>query len=69
MPGQDCVAVNFSGVKAAGAKVMDGDRVLIYFDDDTASAERAASVIRIYRLNRQCFVARPNDTMVYWLAQ
>jgi hypothetical protein len=69
MPGQDCVAVDIAAVKATGGKVMDGDRVVIDFEGDDATAKRAVSVIQNYKLNRQCFVARPNETMVYWLSQ
>jgi len=73
MPGEDCVDVHAANVKAAQAvgawKVLDGANALIDFGDDQAGAEQAASVIRTYRLSRQCFVARPDTTMVYWLAQ
>ena len=69
MPKQDCVTVDPAKVTVNGAKVVDGGNVLIDFEDDTAAAGQAASVIRTYKLNRQCFVAKPDTTMVYWLAQ
>lgn len=69
MPGQDCVAIDDGAVKTVGGRVMDGGRVVLEFEGDEAGARRAVSVIRNYRLNRQCFVARPNGKMVYWLAQ
>jgi hypothetical protein len=73
MPGEDCVDVHPANVKAAQAdgawKVLDGSNTLIDYGEDRAGAEQAASVIRTYRLSRQCFVAKPDTTMVYWLAQ
>jgi hypothetical protein len=32
-------------------------------------ARRAEEVIRHYRLNRHCFVGRPNPSMNYWLSE
>jgi len=69
MPGEDCDEVHPAAVTVNGGQVMDGARVLIDYKDDAASAAQAASVIRIYRLNRQCFVARPDDKMIYWLSR
>lgn len=73
MPGQDCKDVSFAAVTAVhmgdGWKVADGQNTLIDYGDDEAAAKLAASVIRTYHLSRQCFVARPDTTMVYWLAQ
>jgi hypothetical protein len=73
MSGQDCTEVHFAKVQAVSAddvwKVVDGDTVLIDFGDDQAGAKQAASVIRAYRLNRQCFADRPDTTMIYWLTQ
>lgn len=69
MPKQDCIAVNPTKVTVNAAKVVEGDRVLIDFEDDAASAAQAASVIRTYKLTQQCFVNKPDTTMVYWLAQ
>jgi hypothetical protein len=70
MPGQDCIDVHAADVKvAADGKVMDGTTVLLDYGDNNAAAEQAASVIRTYKFNRQCFVARPDTTMVYWLVR
>jgi hypothetical protein len=67
--GQDCDEVHPSAVEAKGGKVLDGAHELLDFGDDAASARQAASIIRTYRLNRQCFVARPDTRSSYWLAQ
>jgi hypothetical protein len=34
-----------------------------------SEARQAEEVIRHYRLNRQCFVGRPNPGMTYWLSE
>lgn len=69
MPGEDCVDIRPQAITAKGGQVIDGDRVLVDFEDDAASAAQTVSVIRTYRINRQCFVARPSDKMVYWLSK
>ena len=73
MPGQDCTDVHYATVAAKrigdGWKVADGDSVLIDYGNEEGAAKLAASVIRAYHINRQCFVAKPDTTMVYWLAQ
>ena len=72
MPKADCIDVHPEAVKAGADgedwKVMDGTASLIDYGGDRAGAELAASTIRTYRLNRECFVARPNTVMQYWLA-
>lgn len=71
-PGQDCIAFNPAAVHALfagnGWKVVDGANALIDYGQDRAGAAAAAAVIQAYNLNRQCFIARPNAAMEYWLA-
>jgi hypothetical protein len=71
--GQDCVALDPGAAKAVSAggvwTVVAGDTALLAYGDDKAAAERAVSVIRTYRLNRQCFFARPSSAAQYWLSQ
>ncbi len=69
MPGEDCVDVHPQAITVKGGQVVDGDRVIVDFEDDAAAAAQAVSVIRTYHINRQCFVARPSDKMVYWLSK
>ncbi len=73
MPGDDCDAVDPATVKAVeddGAwKVVAGTRPLFDFDEDKDAAARAVSVIRTYKLNRQCFFARGHRKAQYWLSQ
>lgn len=73
LAGEDCLTVNPANVRArnvGGAwKVTEGDNWLLDFGSNRASAEQAAQVIQTYNLNRQCFVARPNPPMSYWLSR
>ncbi len=73
MSGQDCVNNNpaTAGVEQLNGswKVVDGSHWMLDFGGDKAAAEQALSVIKNYHLNRQCFVARPNPPMSYWLAE
>ena len=72
-PGEDCNNVNPANVQArfvSGAwKVVDGNSWLLHFGSNRAGAEQAAALIRRYNMNRQCFVARPNPPMSYWLSR
>ena len=72
MPGQDCVAFDPAIAKAEqsgdGWRVAAGGNTLLQYDDKD-DAGRALSVIQTYRLNRQCFFARPNSKAQYWLSQ
>jgi len=73
MPGQDCVTNNPDATQAVRIggrwKVVDGSHWMLDTGSNEADARRAVDIIRYYRLNRQCFVGRPNASMTYWLAQ
>jgi hypothetical protein len=73
MPNDDCDVLDPAAVKAVqsgGAwTVVASGRQLFDFDDDKAAADRAVSVIRTYKLTRQCFFARGHQKAQYWLAQ
>lgn len=73
MPGQDCVNNNPATTTVAhvgGAwKIVDGSHWMLDFGGNKAAAEEALGVIKRYHLNRQCFVARPNPPMSYWLSE
>jgi len=73
MPGQDCDTLDPATVKAVeqdGAwKVVAGARPLFDFDENKEAAARAVSVIRTYKLSRQCFFARSHQSAQYWLSQ
>ncbi len=71
--GEVCVAIDSAAIRAEehdGAwSVVSGFSALLDYGDDRAAAEQAASVIKTYRLNRQCFAGPPGSGMQYWLAQ
>lgn len=73
MGGEDCVNNNpdTTTVDHVGGawKVVDGSHWMLDYGSDKPAAEQALAVIKHYNLNRQCFVARPNPPMTYWLAQ
>jgi hypothetical protein len=72
LKGELCVAVDPSAITAedhdGSWSVGTGMAALLDFGDDKAAAERAVSVIRTYRLNRQCFAGPPRTGLQYWLA-
>jgi len=72
-PGEVCIAIDPAAIKAEthdGAwSVMSGLTALLEYGGDQKAAEQAASVIKTYRLNRQCFAGPPGTGMQYWLAQ
>ncbi len=73
MPGQDCVALDPATVKAELAdgswKVMSAGGALLDYGEDKDAAGRAVSVIRTYKLSRQCFFSPGHAHGQYWLAQ
>jgi hypothetical protein len=72
LKGELCVALDPAAIKAeehdGSWSVGSGMAALLDFGDDRAAAERAVSVIRTYRLNRQCFAGPPRTGLQYWLA-
>lgn len=72
-PAEDCVGNNPDTVEARRIggrwKVVDGSHMMLDTGGNAMDANRAVEVIRTYRLNRQCFVGRPNPGMTYWLSE
>ncbi|HTQ13175.1 MAG TPA: hypothetical protein VMH86_04805 [Rhizomicrobium sp.] len=72
-PGQDCIGLNPDHAMAAHLggswKVVADGNSLLDFGGNHAGADQAVAVIQAYRLNRQCFIERPNPSMMYWLSQ
>ena len=68
-----CIDLDPAAVKAQknaeGWSVVSGMGALLDFGDDEKAAEQAASIIRTYKLNRQCFAGPPGTGMQYWLSQ
>jgi hypothetical protein len=73
LKGELCVAVDPAAITAEahdGSWTLGtGMAALLDFGDDRAGAERALSVIRTYRLAKQCFAGPPHSGLQYWLAQ
>ena len=71
MGGADCIAFNPTTAHEAHIghrwKIVDGVQWLADFGDDKKQVDSLLSLIRFYRLDEECFVARPNPAMVYWL--
>jgi hypothetical protein len=72
MKGDDCAALDPGSVAVVQAdgvwRVASHGATLLEYDDK-ADAERAVSVIRTYRLTRQCFLSRDVPGAQYWLAK
>jgi hypothetical protein len=73
LPGDDCTNNNPASTRAVFQggqwRVLDGSHLLMSFGTRGNEARRAEEVIRHYRLNRHCFVGRPDPSMNYWLSQ
>jgi hypothetical protein len=72
MGGADCIVFNPTTVHASPIghrwKIVDGTQWIADFGDDKNQADSLLSLIRFYHLDEECFVARPDPAMVYWLA-
>ncbi|MDH5410309.1 MAG: hypothetical protein OEY16_02890 [Alphaproteobacteria bacterium] len=72
MAREDCIAFNTNQVAVKQAqgrwKVAAGNMWLMDFGTNKPKAEQALRTIRQYRLNKQCFVGRPNPPMQYYLS-
>ncbi len=69
---EDCIAFDPGRAAVQQAqgrwKVTVGNMWLLDFAGNKAQADQALRVIRQYRLNKQCFVGRPNPSMQYYLS-
>jgi hypothetical protein len=67
---EDCIVVDPLPMKAANTggdwKVVLGANASLDFGANEAAAERAAEVIQHYHFTRECFVKKPNASMMYW---
>jgi hypothetical protein len=67
---EDCVVVDPSVAKAGNTgsdwKVALGTNAFLDFGANETAAERAADVIQHYHFTRECFVKKPNASMMYW---
>jgi len=69
---EDCIPFDSGSAAVRQAqgrwKVAAGNMWLLDFAGNKAQADQALRVIRQYRLNKQCFVGRPNPPMQYFLS-
>ena len=69
---EDCISFKFlrAKVQQNGGrwKIAVGKMWLLDFGNDKSKAEQALKIIRGHRLNKQCFVGRPNPSMEYFLS-
>lgn len=71
--GEDCVTFNSStaGLQQTNGrwKIVDGSHWLFDFGSDRTAAQKALQVITHYRMNRSCFIGRPDPSFAYLLAK
>ncbi len=69
---EDCIPFDYrkAEVKHASGrwKILVGNMALKDFGNNEQEARKALSVIKHYRLDKQCFVGRPNPSLEYYLA-
>jgi len=69
--GLDCIGFNRAGlqIEPVGGqfRLTDGASSMLMFPNEL-EAQQAVAAINHHRLNRQCFVGRPNPSFTYWLA-
>jgi hypothetical protein len=69
---RDCITFNRAGIQinplSGGQwRLTDGTSSMLIFPNQT-EAQKAVDVINYYRLNRQCFVGRPDASFTFWLS-
>jgi uncharacterized protein YkwD len=69
---EDCIPFdpNRATVQRASGrwKIAVGNMWLLDFGNSRSEADQALSIIRHYRMDRQCFVGRPDPSLTYYLA-
>ncbi len=67
---EDCIGFNPNKVKAKKVngrwKVVHGSMLMLDFNKKKADADKAVKIIKHYKLDRQCFVGRPDAPMQYY---
>jgi hypothetical protein len=70
-PKEDCVGFNpnTTAVKEINKrwKIVDGSHWMFDFGNKVAEARKALAIIKHYRMNKSCFVGRPNPSFSYML--
>lgn len=67
---EDCISFNPASVQAKQVggrwKVVHGSMLMLDFGSNRSHAQRAVQIIKHYKMDRQCFVGRPNAPMKYF---
>ena len=67
---EDCISFDPSQVTASYTggdwKVVQGSMWMLDYGSNSSAANHAADVIHHYHFTQQCFVKRPNASMMYW---
>jgi hypothetical protein len=68
---EDCIGFNPATAQAALVqgrwKLVDGNMWMLDFGNSQDEAKKAEAIVKFYKLNRQCFVGRPDPSFTYWL--
>ena len=70
---EDCIPFNPDNVTAVPYgnqgqyRILDGNMAMLVCPNK-AEAVRIVEIIKYYRLNKQCFVGRPDPSFTYWLS-
>lgn len=71
MSGEDCIAFDYRRARIQHInnrwKITVGRMWLKDFGSNRGKARQALRILRHYRMNKQCFVGRPNPSMEYYL--
>ena len=70
-PRADCIPFDWRDVRVRNVsgswKLVERGNGMLDFGNNSVGANTARSIIRRYRMTKQCFVGRPNASMQYWL--
>ena len=70
-PQADCIPFDWRDVRVSNVngswRLTEGNRAMLNFGGNQAEANRSRSIIRHYRMNKRCYVGRPDPSMRYWL--
>lgn len=71
LPREDCIAFDYRRARVANIdgqwKIVVGSMWLKDFGGNQSEAARALKVLQHYRMNKQCFVGRPDPSLEYYL--
>lgn len=67
---EDCIGFNRQNLEvklvAGRYKVVDGNHLLLDFENNLSEAQTVLKVIQEHKFDEQCFVRRPHAPLVYW---